>query len=348
MQSVNEELQTVNNELSIKIDELDHANADLNNLFQSTQIATIFLDRNLVVRSFTPAVTKLFNLIASDRGRPLTDIASRIDYPDLEQDMRRVSGGGEVAERSVSVAGSNGYYLARVLPYRGPNNHLDGVVLTFVDVTNIAAAEEQQKVLAAELSHRVKNTLAVVSSIAERTLPDGEAKTDLLGRYHALGHTHDLLSNAGWTEAPLREVISTELAPYGAYVTTSGPPVRLKPQAALLLALIVHELATNASKYGALANPQGRVEIDWTIAADHPAQLEFTWTERGGPKIDRLPRRGFGTELIKRGIRFELQGEARLGVVDGGLQCRIVIPANPQHLTFGSPPDRPLTEEAAS
>lgn len=348
LQSVNEELQTVNNELSIKIDELDHANADLNNLFQSTQIATIFLDRNLLVRSFTPAVTKLFNLIASDRGRPLSDIVSRIDYPDLEEDMRRVCGGGDVAERSVTVAGQNGHYLARILPYRGPNANIDGVVLTFVDVSNLAAAEEQQKVLTAELSHRVKNTLAVVSSIAERTLSDGDAKTDLVGRFHALGHTHDLLSNAGWTEAPLYEVISTELSPYGAHVTINGPPVRLKPQAALLIALVVHELATNAAKYGALANSDGRVEITWTIAGNRPAQLEFTWTERGGPKIDGFSTRGFGTELIERGIRFELQGEARLGVVDGGLQCKIVIPANPQHLAFGEPPGRPLTEEAAS
>jgi two-component system CheB/CheR fusion protein len=285
LQSVNEELQTVNNELSMKIDELDRANSDLNNLFQSTQIATIFLDRDLVIRSFTPAVTTLFNLIVNDRGRPLTDIVSRIDYPDLERDMRRVCGGDEVAERSVSVTGGNGHYLARILPYRAPHNEIDGVLLTFVDVTSIVAAEEQQKVLASELSHRVKNTLAVVSSIAERTLPDGTAKTDLLGRFHALGHTHDLLSSAGWTEAPLREVISTALAPYGAHVTVSGPRVSLKPQAALLLALVFHELATNASKYGALSTSAGRVEIGWTIAGDRPSRLELSWTEQGGRKL---------------------------------------------------------------
>jgi two-component system, chemotaxis family, CheB/CheR fusion protein len=352
LQSVNEELQTVNNELSMKIDELDRANSDLNNLFQSTQIATIFLDRNLVIRSFTPAVTRLFNLIPGDRGRPLTDIVNRIDYPELEADMRRVSSGGEVAERSVSIAGGNGYYLARVLPYRNADNEIDGVLLTFVDVTNLVAAEEQQKVLTAELSHRVKNTLAVVSSIAERTLPGAEAKTDLLGRFHALGHTHDLLSQAGWTEAGLRDVILTELAPHIAgdsvNVTVNGPPVMLKPQAALLLALVVHELATNAAKYGALSVADGQVEVDWTIAGDRPTRLELTWTERGGPKIDKLPERGFGAELIERGIRFELQGEARLGVVDGGLHCRIVIPANPQSITFGSPSDTSTREEAAS
>src|SRR5215469_2869777 len=110
LQSVNEELQTVNNELSTKIEELDRANSDLNNLFQSTQIATIFLDRNLEIRSFTPAVTKLFNLIPTDRGRPLTDIVSRIDYPDLEQDIRRVCVGGPVPEHSVRHTDGNGYY----------------------------------------------------------------------------------------------------------------------------------------------------------------------------------------------------------------------------------------------
>ena len=352
LQSVNEELQTVNNELSIKIDELDRANADLNNLFQSTQIATIFLDRNLVIRSFTPAVTKLFNLIASDRGRPLTDIVSRIDYPDLEEDMRQVCGGGDVAERAVSATDGAGHYLARILPYRAPNHVIDGVLLTFVDVTNLVAAEEQQRVLTAELSHRVKNTLAVVSSIAERTLPDDAAKTDLIGRFLALGHTHDLLSKAGWTEAGLRDVILTELSPHraadGDNVALNGPPVMLKPQAALFLALVIHELTTNAAKHGALSVPDGRIEVAWTIAGDRPTRLELTWSEEGGPKVDGSPKRGFGTELIERGIRFELEGEAKLDVVDGGLHCRISIPANPQHFTLGLPPDGRIEEVAAS
>jgi two-component system, chemotaxis family, CheB/CheR fusion protein len=351
LQSVNEELQTVNAELSSKIDELDRANSDLNNLFHSTQIATIFLDKHLVIRSFTPAVTKLFNLIPGDQGRPLTDLSGQLVYPNLEGDIRAVFG-GEVIERAVSLPDGNQHYLARLLPYRSADDTIDGVLLTFVDVTNIVAAEEQQKVLTSELSHRVKNTLAVVSSIAERTLRDGQEKTDLLGRFHALGHTHDLLSDAGWTEAGLRDLILTELAPHiaadSANVTAKGPTVMLKPQAALFLALVVHELETNAAKYGALSVADGRVEVAWTIAGDRPTRLELTWTEQGGPKIDDLPKRGFGTELIERGIRFELQGDAKLGVVDGGLYCRIVIPANPQYLTFGSSPDRPVREEAAS
>jgi two-component system, chemotaxis family, CheB/CheR fusion protein len=342
LQSVNEELLTVNSELSSKIGELNLANSDLTNLFQSTQIATIFLDRNLVIRSFTPTVTKLFNLIPSDRGRPLSDIVGRIIYPELEKDLPAVFGGGEVVERSVRLADGKRHYLAQIHPYRNSANVIDGVVVTFVEVGGLVAAEEQQKVLSAELSHRVKNTLAVVSSIAERTLPDAQEKTDLLGRFHALGHTHDLLSEAGWTEAGLRDLILTELAPHttgdSANVAVTGSPVMLKPQAALFLALVMHELATNAAKYGALSVAGGRVDIAWTLAGDPPTRLELRWTEQGGPKIDELPKRGFGTELIERGIRFELQGEAKIDAVEGGLHCRIVIPANPQYITFGPPP----------
>jgi two-component system CheB/CheR fusion protein len=232
LQSVNEELQTVNSELSNKVDELDRANSDLNNLFQSTQIATIFLDRNLVIRSFTPPVTKLFSLIPGDHGRPLTDLVSRLAYPDLEKDIRAVFG-GELIERAVSLASGKSHFLARILPYRTAGKMIDGVLLTFVDITGVATAEEQLKVLAAELSHRVKNTLAVVSSIAERTLPDGQVKTDLIGRFHSLGHTHDVLSEAGWAEAGLRDLIMAELAPHVAgsspNATANGPPVTLKP-----------------------------------------------------------------------------------------------------------------------
>jgi two-component system CheB/CheR fusion protein len=350
LQSVNEELQTVNHELSDKIDELDRANSDLNNIFESTQIATIFLDRDLVIRSFTPPVTKLFNVIPGDRGRPLTDLVGRIDYPDLENDIRAVFG-GEVIERAVSLADGKGDYLARILPYRSADNTIDGVLLTFVDVTSIVAAEEQQKVLAAELSHRVRNTLAVVSSIAERTLTDDENKTDLIGRLHALGHTHNVLSAAGWTEAGLRELILAELSPHAikdGNVRVGGPPVMLKPQAALFLALAIHELSTNAAKYGALSVADGRVDVTWSITGDHPPSLEINWQEQGGPKTDGLGTAGFGTELIERGIRFELQGEAKLETINGRLHCRIVIPGSPQHLTFGSPGGRQRIEDAAS
>ena len=349
LQSVNEELQTVNSELSTKIEELDRANADLYNLFESTGVATVFLDRYLVIRSFTPAVRVLFNLLPSDRGRPLTDIVARFVYRDLEKDMRSVLEDGIPVERSVSLADGGGHYLARIVPYHAVGGTIDGVLLTFVDVTHLVAAEEQQRVLTAELSHRVKNTLAVVASIAERTLPDGVVKIDFLGRLHALGHTHDLLAEGNWTETRLSDVINAELALHmtngGANLSLNGPSVLLKPQAALFLTLAIHELATNAAKYGALSVPEGRVEIRWQIAAASPPRLELTWLEHGGPKVDGMGKPGFGTELIERGLRFELQGEAKFELVDGCLQCRMMIPADPDRLVFVSPTEQPEQEE---
>ena len=119
----------------------------------------------------------------------------------------------------------------------------------------------------------------------------------------------------------------------------------LKPQAALFLTLALHELSTNAAKYGALSVPGGRVAVSWIITGDRPPRLEINWQEEGGPKVDGFGTPGFGTELIERGIRFELQGEAKLETVNGGLHCRIVIPADPHNLTYRSTGNRQRTED---
>jgi two-component system CheB/CheR fusion protein len=339
LQSVNEELQTVNAELSGKIDELDRANTDLNNFIQSTQIATVFLDRNLVIRNFTPEVTRIFSLIPSDRGRPLTDIVNRLDYPGLENDMRTVAGTGQTVERPVEVDG-DAHYLARILPYRNSDNVIDGVILTFIDVTSIVAAEERQKALASELSHRVKNTLAVVYSIAGRTLPAGEAKQTFLGRLYALAQTHDLLVGTRWTDLPLYDLIAAELAPHAnaerGTVRIDGPSVMLRPRAVLSLSLAIHELATNAAKYGALSVDAGHIDVTWTIAGSNPARLRLLWVEKNGPEVTGFSKHGYGVELIERSIPFELKGEVTLEIVDKAVRCTIVIPENPEHYTFGS------------
>ena len=145
----------------------------------------------------------------------------------------------------------------------------------------------------------------------------------------------------------IRAELAPHLAPNGANLTVSGPPVMLKPQAALFMALVIHELATNATKYGALSLSGGRVDVSWKIAGDSPLYLELIWTEQGGPKITGPMKPGFGTELIERGLRFELQGEAKLESVDGALRCRMTIPADPDRLVFVSPTEPPSREEAA-
>ena len=208
IQSVNEELQTVNGQLASKVDELDRKNSDLKNLFESTQVATIFLDPYLVIRSFTPAVASLYNLIPSDQGRPLTDIVSRLRYSNLREDCRHVLQTLEPLERRVVCEDDATHYLMRILPYRTPDSDVDGTIVTFVDVTSIVQAEQHQRLLVNELNHRVKNMLTIVISLATQTLRRSdtleEFEENFMGRVHALSAAYSLLSQEGWQTVALQ------------------------------------------------------------------------------------------------------------------------------------------------
>ena len=134
LQSINEELTTVNHELKSKVDELGHANSDMLNLMDATAIATVFLDRELRIKRYTPSAVSLFNLIATDIGRPLADLSPRLAYGELGQDAQRVLQRLAPIEREVGQPGGR-WYLARLLPYRTIEDRIAGVVLTFVDIT---------------------------------------------------------------------------------------------------------------------------------------------------------------------------------------------------------------------
>ena len=148
LQSVNEELETINAELKKKLEELDRANSDLQNLFQSTQIATVFVDRDLRIQKFTPAATEVFRLIETDVGRRIDDIAPRFSGGDLMVDIRQVLRTLSARELQVRLIDEPVWYIARILPYRTIDNVIDGVVLTFVDITEIKLAEENRSRLA--------------------------------------------------------------------------------------------------------------------------------------------------------------------------------------------------------
>ena len=230
------------------------------------------------------------------------------------------------------------------------------VVTSFVHVVldRLAVAEARAKTVASEMKHRVQNNLTLVQAIVRQTFRNSDnlaqAQKLLTARLAALARAHDLMEDFTDQDIQLEKLIRTALEPFDLQqFVLAGPPSVIVPEDFVLpLLLLIHELATNAAKYGALSTPGGRVEVAWAIADDRPSRLELTWTEEGGPKVESLPKHGFGTELIERGIRFELQGEAELGVLDGGLHCRIVIPANPQYLTFGPSVGTPAIEEAAS
>ena len=262
LQSLNEELQTVNTELQAKIDELDTANSDLANLFESTQMATVFLDHDLVIRSFTPAACSIFKLIPSDRNCSLTDIVSQIDYPELGRDVAETVATGALHERRVSRRDGSAHYFARILPYVTTDKVRDGVVVTFVDVTQLTRAErdeERTRVLIGELNHRVRNMLAVVISVAQQTLTGDktlkDAKAILIARYSSLARSYTLVARQNWGFIALRDLIEELLGAHAlgqvGRVRIEGWPVYVSPRAALSLGMALHELATNAAKYGA-------------------------------------------------------------------------------------------------
>jgi two-component system CheB/CheR fusion protein len=332
LQSVNEELHTVNGELSGKVDALDRSNADLANLFESTRVATVFLDRELVIRSFTPAVSQFFNMLPSDRGRPITDLSSRISLSTLAKDVESVLANGQSLERTVSQDGGTRHYLARVAPYRDGGQQIEGAVLSFIDVTSLTEAEAQQKTLIAELNHRAKNMLTVVISLAEQTYrvaPDAQAfKKRFMERICAMAKSHDLLSTENWNAVPIGELARTQLEPFGLERVRLGTKaIRLSPRQALALGLILHELATNAAKYGALG-AGGRLELDWRNSAD---ELVVTWAEFGGPPVKEPAKNGFGMKLIAQETSHALHGNADIQFAPEGLKVELRFPKEDEH-----------------
>ncbi len=465
LQSTNEELATVNEELKNKVDQLGRANSDLQNFIESTQVPTIFLDKNLKIRSFTPATKALFRFQDQDKGRPLSDLVTRADRLVLEDLGNKVLQSGEPVEQELSVEDGQESFVLRVLPYRGPDEAIDGVIMVFADVTKIRQTqadlarnegiarrrsdeieklyktapvgmalldrnrrclkinqrfadlngrtmedhigralrdiapalgakvdrpiqevfetgddianldvtlntddgpardyvidiypyveegrvtavgiilkevtelrrlEKELRRLMDELQHRVKNTLATVTSIINRTVTskaDPVVLADTLKkRIGALAATHDLLTTRDWQGASLRQIIETELNPFGQSdrITLNGPSVELPPKHALAMTLTLHELATNAAKYGALSNRGGTLAVSWSVNMDGAGRrLVLSWVEHCAEPCALPTGEGFGMQLIKNAVPHDLQGRCDHQLLPEGVKCTITVP----------------------
>src|SRR5690606_9686897 len=180
-----------------------------------------------------------------------------------------------------------------------------------MDRTEAVRTQQRQKLLLDELNHRVKNTLATVQSIAAQTLKAGadpvQARAAFEARLRALSNAHNLLSEQEWASASLPQIVRQELGAYDtSRIALDGEAVTLAPKASIALALVFHELATNAAKYGALSAPGGRVAVNWRADGE---RLAIDWSERGGPPAREPERRGFGSRLMERVVGGELGGE---------------------------------------
>lgn len=272
----------------------------------------------------------LLGLIHPDdrRMREELILAATMAQRDLEVEYRVIRPDGEIVW--ILVRG-RADYDAEGRPYRA-----QGVSL---DVTDRKRAEERQRVLVAELNHRVKNTLAIVQSLAlqtHRTTDNPVAFMEALNaRVRALAKAHDLLTENSWEGALLKDVIGRTLEPYardtaaGSRIEISGPPLRLNSETAVAMNMAFHELVTNAAKYGALSTPGGAVRVTWDVdASGDPGLIAIEWRETGGPVVQPPTRRGFGSHVLEAGLAHELDGKVVMDFQPDGFVCRMRYPVS--------------------
>lgn len=460
LQSFNEELQTVNSQLHYKNQELADTTDTLNNLLASSEIATVFLDREFCIRWFSPSSKDLLALVETDVGRPVTHFAWKVEDEHLLRDAETVL--QKLTGIDAEVSSSAGrWYLRRVLPYRTQDDRIAGVVIAFVDITDRKLAQDAinearlfaeaiintvrhpvivldadlrvqsinpafceafncpadeckdyllheldhgawdipelrrllrevlsegrsfdgfeiehvfpkrgrrnmllnarklaqagdrsdlillaiedvterhdaealRQTLINELSHRVKNMLAMVQSIGSQTLRQSDSLEQFNlafeGRLQSLARVHDLLLRENWTGANLEQLVRRTMEPHGkeARITISGPALNISPETGVAMAMVLNELATNAVKYGALSQEAGHLEIKWQIANRPDGNwVEFDWIERGGPAVTPPTRRGFGSSLIERSITHQFGGTITMDFRTEGLSCHLAFP----------------------
>jgi two-component sensor histidine kinase len=198
------------------------------------------------------------------------------------------------------------------------------------DITERVQAEQHRTLLINELNHRVKNTLATVQAIAIQTFRGSSADPAVVQRFEsrilALSNAHNILTSGKWEGADLREIISKTLQPYtlSGRMRISGPRLVLSPKAVVALTMGIHELATNAAKYGALSNDCGVISVSWTVSPSDTLVLE--WREQGGPPVAAPSRKGFGSRLIERNLPHDLDGIVSVDYLRDGLAFKLISP----------------------
>jgi PAS domain S-box-containing protein len=219
--------------------------------------------------------------------------------------------------------------LFRAAPLRGPTGEVQGAVCAAADVTERHRYEEHLKLVLSELNHRLRNTLAIVQSIAALTFKgaDAGARTDFEKRLATLSAVHGLLIERNWGSAGLRDIVRTTLDTHRGgergRIHYEGDDLQLRPKSAVSVSMALHELATNAIKYGALSSESGRVSVHWTTG---DGRFRLRWQEDGGPPVVPPATKGFGSRMIEFGLASELRGDVRISYRPEGVVCTIDAP----------------------
>ena len=314
-------------------------------IVESSDDAIISKDLNGIVASWNNGAERLFGyaaqeaigksivfLIPLDRRHEETEILERIRRGERIKHYETVRrrNDGSLVEISLTVS-----------PVRDHTGNLIGASKIARDISERKRAEERLSLLAREVDHRAKNVLALAQATVHLTQAETpEAlKNAIGGRLQAIANAHALFAQTRWSGADLRTLVAEELDPYRQegkpLADIRGASLTLEPDTAQSMAVAVHELTTNAVKYGALSSPTGRVQVEWSLAAN--GQFTFRWSETGGPPVEAPARRGFGTRVIEQMVGGQMKGEARFDWRAEGLVCEIVLQELPARENRDSP-----------
>jgi two-component system CheB/CheR fusion protein len=290
------------------------------------------------ISSWNAGAARIYGFTAEEAvGRPLSMTMPPGNEHELRQILERVRRSTPVTAfetERITKDGTRIHVSYTSTPIRSPAGKLLAAAMIERDITRRKQAEAQQKMLLAELNHRVKNSLATVLSIASRTRRVTDSLDEYYhafeGRLRALASTHDLLAKNVWAGADLRQILLVELEPYKGEkeaILLSGRDLFVSSRAAVVFGMIFHELATNAAKYGALSDTGGNLQVRWDMDGEKDAKsFVLEWRERGGPAAGAAGKQGFGIKFIERSVAYELQGSAELRFDPGGLHATIRAP----------------------
>jgi PAS domain S-box-containing protein len=294
----------------------------------------VIVSKNLdgIIRSWNGGAERLFGYTAEEAiGQHITLVIPEDRQSEEHEILTRIRRGERIDHFETVRQRKDGSLIAvslTISPVKNSEGNIVGASKIARDITERKRSEEHIATLAREAEHRVKNVLATVQAtvnLSQSKTLDG-LKGVIGGRIRALANVHTLFVESRWKGAELSSLVRRELAPYlqnNARAHIDGPQLLLEPNIAQTIAVILHELATNAAKYGALSRARGRVEVKWSLAAN--GQLVLNWTEKRGPVIKQPTRQGFGTRVMERMIRDQHKGEIRLDWRAEGLACEIVL-----------------------
>lgn len=313
-------------------------------IVEATVDGVYSLTPDLIIETWNPGARLLYGYEAAEIiGRSERDLYADGTAAALDELVARVRHCGHAITADDLRRRKDGSIVQVIFclaPLRDGDGRLTGYAAVAHDITERQRQEQTRQLLVGELNHRVKNTLAIVQAMASQTLQGSAGLADFLpnfsGRLHALSAAHNVLTTTAWQGASLASLVRDQLELGDGGIEryqVDGPNVWLDPQAAVRLALVLHELGTNAHKHGALSVPEGRVSLNWRTdpaAAPRP-MVRLCWRELNGPVVTEPRQRGFGSLMIEQSLRPD-GGGAELLFQPGGLQCRFQLP-----LPAGSP-----------